>query len=400
MAKSSWRFDWLICYAGSTLVVLGGVAFGRAFVTPAPRFGGTFEPFLQSFVHWDATYYRAIAQSGYRHDPRQQSSIHFFPLYPLVSRGMMRATGLSAEAALLLVAHASFLATLYLLARYTDLRHGASSDGVRLRVLLALCFIPAGLFFRVAYSESLFLALALLALLLIEKAAPPVVVACVIGLATAARPVGLALILPLAAYLLHHAKSRWAFFNSACLSLTLALSGLLAFMVFCAISYGDPIAFAHNMSLWSLRSPPPSFEEKCVYLTVLLPIWDVFAPSSPAYWGHRTTPTQAVFSLYLANPIYCVIAWLLLAWGWRQRWLTVYEALASLGLLIIPYWCAAYETNMSGMARYVSVAFPLYLVLGRLLEHVPAAVTAVLLGCSAFFLAAYAALFAKGYWFV
>lgn len=398
MASSSCRFDWLVCYVGSTLVVFGGVAFGRAFVTPGPSFAGTAESFYQSFVHWDATYYRAIAVSCYHYDPRRQSSIHFFPLYPLLSRCVMAATGLSAEVALLLVAHVSFFAALYLLAAYTDLRYGTGT-GVRPRVLLALCFIPAGVFFRMAYSESLFLALAICTLLLIEKRAHPAAVALVVGLATAARPVGLALLPPLVVYLVRRARSRGAFFGAAALYLPLAISGLLAFMVFCGIRYGDPIAFAHNMKLWSLRPPAPSFEEKCVYLTVLLPVWNIFVPSSSAYWGHHTTPSQAAFSLYVANPIYFVAAWMILAWGWRKRWLTIYETLTTLGLLLIPYWSAAYETHLSGMARYVAVAFPLYLVLGRLLGNVPTVATA-LLGLGGFLLAVYAALFAQGYWFV
>ena len=55
---------------------------------------------------------------------------------------------------------------------------------------------------------------------------------------------------------------------------------------------------------------------------------------------------------------------------------------------------------MSGMARYVVVAFPLYLVGGRLLARCPPALSASLLGLGGFFLAAYAACFARWYWFV
>jgi len=52
---------------------------------------------------------------------------------------------------------------------------------------------------------------------------------------------------------------------------------------------------------------------------------------------------------------------------------------------------------MGSMGRFVSVAFPLYLVVGRLLAMLPAALGGVLLAMSAVLLAVYAALASAGY---
>jgi hypothetical protein len=52
------------------------------------------------------------------------------------------------------------------------------------------------------------------------------------------------------------------------------------------------------------------------------------------------------------------------------------------------------------MARYAFVAPPLYLVLGRLLACFSLGTIAVVAALSSFFLAAYAGLFAQGYWII
>jgi hypothetical protein len=59
---------------------------------------------------------------------------------------------------------------------------------------------------------------------------------------------------------------------------------------------------------------------------------------------------------------------------------------------------SAYETQMMSMARYVSVAAPLYLVLGRLLAQLPLAAQAAGVALGGLFLSGYASLFAVGCW--
>src|SRR5205085_1666832 len=63
-ARLGQRLHWLICFAGSTLVVLLGIDFGRQFVIPGPWFKAP-EPFVESMVHWDGGYFYRIAELGY-----------------------------------------------------------------------------------------------------------------------------------------------------------------------------------------------------------------------------------------------------------------------------------------------------------------------------------------------
>jgi hypothetical protein len=399
MATAMRRLDWLFCFLASSLVVCLGVIFGREFVSPPPLHNAPQRSFLLSFVNWDGNYYRDIAESGYSYDPNHQSTIHFFPLYPVVSRCVKLLTGVSTEAALVLTSHLCFGVALYLLACYADLRCSPNMFQVRMATLLAASFVPAGMFFHMAYSESLFFLLCVLALYLMGRNAPPVLVALAVGLATAARPVGVALIPALLVYVVRSSRERRTVVGTACLCLPLSASGLLLFMSYSQGRFGDALAFAHNTALWEMR-PRLAFWEKSLYLGTFLPLWSIINPSSPAFFEHYTLLAQAPFSLYVANPLYILAAIALLAVGVRNRWLNVYETLTSLGLLLIPYWTLGYEGQMTGMARYVVVIVPLYLVLGRLLTRLPSALAACLLALSGFFLAAYAALFVRWYWFV
>jgi hypothetical protein len=393
------RLHWLIGFAASTLVVLLGVSFGRQFVIPGPWFKAR-EPFLESMVHWDGAYFLHIAEFGYSYKPGQPSAIHFFPLYPLLGRCAMKLTGWSSRVALIVVSHLCFAVSLYLLGRYINRRYGAQPDGVRAAAILALSFVPAGMFFHLCYTESLFLLLCIVELYLMECRAHPVLAALVVSLAAATRAVGIGLLAPLLLYLIHYARRPRAFLAWSCLCLPLALSSLIAYGVYCHWAFGDALATVRDRAtLWKMR-PLPALPEKLLALATLQPVWEIFLPSSPAFWGRYGLREQIPFSLYMANPFYFVAALALVALGCWRRWLNGYETWATLGLLLVPYWTIGYEGQMVSMARYVVVIPPLYLVGGQVLAKLPPLVGSWLLALSAMLLAAYAALFARWYWMV
>ncbi len=393
------RLHWLICLASSTLIVLLGIDFGRQFVIPGPWFKAP-EPFVESMVHWDGGYFFRIAESGYSYTPGRYSLVHFFPLYPLTGWCVMKLTGWSSQLALVIVAHLFFAASLYLLGRYMNRRYGAEQEPACSAAMLALSFVPAGMFFHMAYTESLFLLLCIMELYLIERRAHPLLVALVVGMAIATRAVGVGLLAPLLLYLAHYARRPKAFLGWSCLCLPLAFSGLVAYGAYCHWAFGDALATVRDRAtLWAMR-PLPALPEKLFALATLQPVWEIFVPSSPAYWGRFASTAQMPFSLYVANPFYFVVALALVAVGLWKRWLNRYEIWAALGLLIVPYWTLGYECQMVSMARYVVVIAPLYLVAGRLLAKLTPLVGGCLLGVSASLLLAYAAVFARWYWMV
>jgi hypothetical protein len=55
---------------------------------------------------------------------------------------------------------------------------------------------------------------------------------------------------------------------------------------------------------------------------------------------------------------------------------------------------------MASFGRFSAVVLPAYIVMGQLLARLPRWAAALILAASAFFLAAYSALFAAGYRFI
>jgi hypothetical protein len=106
-----------------------------------------------SWERFDALWYLRIASHGYAdHD----GSAAFYPLFPLVSRGVSFLIGGHTFAAGMLVANAAAFGALLILYLLTRLE--LSRDAARAAVLFAAIF-PTAFFFLSPYSESLFLLL-------------------------------------------------------------------------------------------------------------------------------------------------------------------------------------------------------------------------------------------------
>ncbi|MGE5617602.1 MAG: mannosyltransferase family protein, partial [Candidatus Woesearchaeota archaeon] len=106
------------------------------------------------FARWDSVWYLTIARAGYNH---QAARTAFFPLYPLLVRGVGYATRSDLVAGVL-ISLVAFALALMLLYRLAALELGG--ELARLTVLL-IAFCPMAYFFSAVYSESLFLALSL-----------------------------------------------------------------------------------------------------------------------------------------------------------------------------------------------------------------------------------------------
>jgi hypothetical protein len=150
--------------ASRLLVLAVGVAAFLAFPLSADRrfdhggltqsFGDAGNALAAPVVRWDSNWYVDIAGHGYRHESVEPA---FFPLYPLLMRGLGELTG-SLVVAGLAISLAAFLVALLLLARLTALELDPASGR---RAVVLLCFFPVALFFSAVYTESLFLALEL-----------------------------------------------------------------------------------------------------------------------------------------------------------------------------------------------------------------------------------------------
>jgi hypothetical protein len=375
----------LLVYAVTSGIVVLGVSFGYQFVTPRGASPGL--SFHEKFSAYDGGWYKRIAASGYQYDPHQQSSTAFFPLYPLLGAVVMRLSGLGATWALLVVSHICLAIAFVIAAVYLRGRQPSPDRTTISFTLLALGLMPATFFFRMTYSESIFLLLSLLFLLGIQRNWPLPIVALIVGLATACRPVGVGLLLPLLIYAWRSYPNRRAFVTRVVLSTPLACGGLLAYAAFLFMKFGDPMVFAKTQEHWGKAAP--SVTTKLFALLSYQPIWEIFLCQPVAGWS--------VFAWEQVNPVYFAASVVVILYGAWQGRLNAYETSLAAMLLLIPYLTRGYELNMASSARFAAVVFPVYLVLGGGLSRLSPVVSTVVLVISTFFLGAFSALFSGGY---
>lgn len=435
------------------IIAAMGFSFGYHFVRPAGATVAEERNWLDAFAWMDGRWYKEIAEQGYEYDPGKGTNVAFFPLYPLLCRAVMTISGWRAEVALLVVANISFLAALAMLAIYVRDRYCDAPAELAHYTMLTAALFPTSCFFRLVYSESTFLFVTVLAMYMILRGGPLWAIALTVGLATATRSVGVALLLPFAINIVRRSYAteapvrqtsmetgdsslsagrqmrtaassspslrRWFTPSTArhlALYLPLGCWGLVAFTAYQYINFGEPFATVKVQKYWGIQA---TWREKLFPLMTLQPLFSVYDARSDEFWIQRDQHGIPWFSLQFANPIFFSAAIALIAIGaclsvrerlrdggtsprrdgrlTRARWLSLEEVSLSALLLLIPYVTRAYEMRMGSMGRFVAVVFPIYLVLGHVLLRLPGPLRAALLALSGLFVAIYTALYAARY---
>lgn len=144
----------VVLVSGVTAVALAGVRADNASRYDAEGltrpFGALGDALVAPFARWDAVWFLRIADGGY-----DDERAAFFPLFPLLSRGLGLLFG-STLVAGIAISLAALLVALVLLHRLVALDFGA--EAATLTVLL-VAVSPGALWFGAVYSEALFLAL-------------------------------------------------------------------------------------------------------------------------------------------------------------------------------------------------------------------------------------------------
>jgi hypothetical protein len=262
-----WRALWtsrLLIVATGVLAVL---SFGRAADTegfdPArltAPFGYFGNLVAAPLARWDSVWYLAIAHGGYDHEPARTA---FFPLYPLMIRGLGIVIGSDLIAGVL-ISIAAFAVALVLLHKLATLEIGA--DHARITVML-LAFCPVAYFFSAVYSESLFLALSVGAIYQ-ARLGRWAVAGALGGLAAASRNSGIVLIVPLLLLYLYgprtdrppppalSPRSRLRVLaprhpiRPSIAWIALVPAGVAAYIGWLALKYGDGLAPFRAQQVW------------------------------------------------------------------------------------------------------------------------------------------------------
>jgi len=215
----------LIIYFSSRLAIF---SLASVFIGILPT--RTHPSFLQAFSQWDGRWYLEIIQNGYWYKgPLVQSPVAFFPLYPLLGK-ILTYFGLSPALALFLIAN---LACLGFFVVFWLLIKEEFSEKVANLALLYYALSPLSFIFSSLYTESLFLLLCCSCFYFLKKKKilPAVLIA---GLASATRPVGLVLILPILFALWQQKRKLWLWIGPGLLS----ASGLILFNLYLYLKVG------------------------------------------------------------------------------------------------------------------------------------------------------------------
>src|SRR4051794_34521421 len=242
-AATAWRAVWTsrcaIWVAGLTALALWDRSGREGDFDPqhlTQPFGLIGDALAAPAAAWDSVWYLSIAGGGYD-DPQRAA---FFPLYPLLVRGGGWGIG-SPLVAGALISLACFAVAAALLHELTRLELGG--DAARWTVI-ALAWSPMSVFFSAVYSEALFLAVSVGALLAARR--QRWWLACALGgLGAATRSAGVVLFVPLALLMLADPPRP-----RDVVALLLVPAGLLSYMGGMALAGHDAYAPFHAQDVW------------------------------------------------------------------------------------------------------------------------------------------------------
>jgi hypothetical protein len=326
------------------------------------------------WARWDSVWFLRIAEHGY--GAAEEAAAAFYPLYPLLVGVLGRVLLGHYVLAGVLISLAATLGSFALLYRLGLPRLGA--DGAR-RAVLYLAVFPFAVFLGAVYSEALFLFLALAAFALAERGRF-LGAGLAAGLAWLTRPLGIALLPPLA-LIAWAAPGR----GPALLRLAAAPALFALYPVYLWWRLGDPFAFVRAEDVWA---------RELSWAGPLGGVWEglragwagvrQLASTSDAtrYWSAvQDSDPDRVAMVNLQQLAFLVLFAALTVVAWR-RFGRPYGLFAALSLAI-PLSVPSERWPLLSLPRFGLVVFPFFLALAALGErarlHTPVVVVSALL---------------------
>ena len=380
---------WPLAVFALTRLLYSAMTYGAIFLLHSQvRLQGiALNQLLVSWQRWDVRWFQAVAAHGYT----QTKDAAFFPLMPLLMKLVaLPLTPLMGNAAYyvagILVANGAFLGALILLQALVEREYDAATGQ---RAVLYLALYPKALFTFTAYSEGLFLLLAIGCVLLLRRGRFGWAGALA-ALATLDRLAGLALVFAISIELAQRYRWQIGAWLTRGWSLLLAPLAIIAYMGVLSATLGDPLAFSHAETQWGRAGQFP--------LVTLV----------QAGGGLLTLPFGSAHQFNRAFDLAVALLWLGLLGAaclpkvrqrWRIPWSLVGLGLA-LTLLPLSDPLTGYAPDiLSSLSRYLLVAFPVFIILARLTDGRPRC-HEILLVTSTAFTALFVVGFVLGYYVV
>lgn len=359
----TWLRRWqsvLITFAASRLTICMLMGFSTMIVVPGesgPR--GGFSGILTQGV---GAQYVELAANGYGSGEAGPGNVGLFPLYPMIVRVvavLVRDTAVSA----LLVSNLALLAAGILLKELLDVHY--KDPTISRAAVTFLMFSPVSFFFSGAYVEATLL-MTTLGAWYAASTRRWLIAGVVAACASASHALGLLILLPLMAEYLSAARRERVALRDGMLLLAGAPLGLGAILLFSWLRFGDALAPLRASELWN---------------------------------GGLVAPWTAIAATQLIPPFYRAFALLMLcsaAAVWCAGVLLKVRRsyLLYSGLLLVLFACSP---ALPSIARWLSIAFPLYVVLAVITRRFEWSFEP-LLACSFTLLAFCTVLIANGHW--
>jgi hypothetical protein len=379
-----WRALWtsrlVVIFAGMAGVTQIGLAPGAASVydpsgltTP---FGYLPNAIVAPMARWDSVWYLTIARYGYQHVYERTA---FFPLYPLLIHllGFIVRSDLIAG---ILVSLACTAAALTLLHRLVSLDQ---SREVADTTVLLVAFFPVSFFLSAVYTEGLLLALAL-ACVYAARRERWLLCGLAGALASATAVTGLALVIPAAWIYLYGPRAASGppkptrsgrarliprhRLRVDVLALALIPLGMVAYLAYLGLRYGEPFAPLNVQSVW--------------YRHTTLPFTTVWDAARQAWEGLRQllrgpvppyrvpayaqAPISAAFQdIYLFLFLIAGLAGLV----YVAFTLTPAYSLYTLALFVLVLAAPVSLQPLASLPRFELVMFPLFIAAARWLTR-------------------------------
>jgi len=337
-----WAISIFLC---SRVVVALGLVFSRKYLPVAADVWSAGPSWYHQLLQWDSEWYFKIATEGYRYngDPTIQQNVVFYPLYPMLARGLTAISGLTAADALLLVANLGGLLAIIALFKLVREEFG---DQIALTTIALFSFFPTSVLLSAGYTEPLELLL-IVCFFLVLKQQRYLLAALLAGLAVADRSTGIVL-LPVLLWEMWRNRDQKPFLPVLLPCVALATSGIWLFMIYLWSQFGDPFVFADGQTAFHRET---TFATRLIaalkfepFTRMMLNDWNP--------WG-----LDSWFTLLFIVMI--VVGWFRLRSSWT---------LFAMGVLLLPYLTlSGGPSGFVSMSRFNLVSFPLFVVLADLL---------------------------------
>lgn len=333
----------VLIFLCSRVVVALGLLFAQKYMPIDADVWSAGPSWYHQLLQWDSEWYFKIVTEGYRYngDPTIPQNIVFYPLYPMLARGLAAISGISAANALLLVANISGSCAILLLFK---LVREEFRDDLGLASVALLSFFPASVLLSAGYTESLELLL-IVSFFLVLKQKRFLAAAFLAGLAVADRSTGILLtpVLVLEMWLNRHQK---ALLPAIIPCVVIATSGLWLFMIYLWYDFGNPMAFSEGQAAFhqgtTIGARLMSALKFEPFARLILDDWNP--------WGLDSWFTLAFIILIIHG------------WFWlRSSW-----SLFAAGVLLLPYLTlSGGPAGFVSMNRFNLISFPLFVVLAE-----------------------------------